>query len=310
METLQQLLKNIELSTAQIFGALTVIPLVRSVTGSADYWTLDEAMAHNWVTITEVSEAGAVPELLCSNTSDRSVLLLDGEEVERAKQNRIFNLTLLVPAHTNLNIPVSCVEQGRWRYRSRTFKTAKHTYHASGRAKKIQQVTRALKQQGRPYADQHQIWAEVDEHLEVLECDSPTSAMADLYAQELPKLADYTAAFQAITNQVGAIFALNGQIWGLELFDFPSTFAQLLPKLLPSYALEVRGVPDPTPLAPQAVTDFLQNLSQADAETFPALAEGLDIRLSSPTVVGSALVAKERVIHVSAFPNTLATETY
>lgn len=47
--------------------------------------------------------------------------LLDGEELVGAKQNRILNLSILVPGQTSLEIPVSCVEQSRWSrlYRSR-----------------------------------------------------------------------------------------------------------------------------------------------------------------------------------------------
>jgi len=305
MEILQQLLQDIEVSTLQTFGGLTVVPLLRSVTGSPDYWLLEEAMTHNWVTITEVSESASVPELLCRNTGDRSVLLLDGEAMEGAKQNRILNLTLLVPAHTNLTIPVSCVEQGRWHYRSRTFKVAGHTYHPSGRAKKAEQVTHSMKNRGRRDANQGQVWQEVDLCIDFYACASPTSAMADVYAQQSATLAEYKAAFKAVANQVGAIFALHGKIWGLELFDFPGTFAQLLPKLLTGYALEAQRTLDAPPLSPQTVTDFLREVSQAPADTFPALAEGMDLRLSSNTVVGSALVAKERLIHLSAFPQTL-----
>ena len=48
--------------------------------------------------------------------------MLDGEELIGAKQNRILNTTVLVAAHTEVTIPVSCVEQGRWGYRGRQFR--------------------------------------------------------------------------------------------------------------------------------------------------------------------------------------------
>ncbi len=56
-----------------------------------------------------------MPELRFVNHCERPVLLLDGEELVGAKQNRILNLTVLVPAHQTIVIPVSCVEAGRWR---------------------------------------------------------------------------------------------------------------------------------------------------------------------------------------------------
>jgi hypothetical protein len=46
-------------------------------------------------------------------------LLLDGEQLVGAKQNRIPNMIVLVAAQTEVTIPVSCVEQGRWGYQAR-----------------------------------------------------------------------------------------------------------------------------------------------------------------------------------------------
>jgi len=60
--------------------------------------------------ITEVTESGSVPFLQVANGADRPLLLLDGEELIGAKQNRILNTTVLVAGHTEVTIPVSCVE--------------------------------------------------------------------------------------------------------------------------------------------------------------------------------------------------------
>jgi hypothetical protein len=56
--------------------------------------TLEEAGAR--ARVTEVSEAGSVPFLQVANGADRPLLLLDGEELIAAKQNRILNTTVLV----------------------------------------------------------------------------------------------------------------------------------------------------------------------------------------------------------------------
>jgi len=72
-----------------------------------------------WARITEVSDEGQVPELKIVAKGDKAVLLVDGEELVGAKQNRVLNLTILVPAPSTTTIPVSCVESGRWAPRSR-----------------------------------------------------------------------------------------------------------------------------------------------------------------------------------------------
>jgi ARG and Rhodanese-Phosphatase-superfamily-associated Protein domain len=72
-------------------------------------------------TVEEVSEGGSVPDLLVTNLGGSRVLFLEGEELRGAKRNRVLNTSVLVAAHSKTRIPVRCVEQGRWRYRSRHF---------------------------------------------------------------------------------------------------------------------------------------------------------------------------------------------
>ena len=80
-----------------VFRNLAVSPLVVSNPRADDYSTLDEALTTGRVRITEVGEAGSVPELKLLNDTDHPILLLDGEELTGAKQNRICNLTILAP---------------------------------------------------------------------------------------------------------------------------------------------------------------------------------------------------------------------
>ena len=54
-----------------------------------------------------------MPDLGLDNQCDRPVLLLDGEELVGAKQNRILKLSLPAPAGKPIVMPVSCVEAGR-----------------------------------------------------------------------------------------------------------------------------------------------------------------------------------------------------
>ena len=63
-----------------------------------------------------------MPELMVENKGDMRVLFIEGEELVGAKQNRILNTSILVPAKSKTKIPVSCVERGRWRYHSPMFR--------------------------------------------------------------------------------------------------------------------------------------------------------------------------------------------
>src|SRR5690606_30689485 len=105
-----------------------------------------------------------------------------GQELVGAKQNRILNTDVLVPAGQTLIIPVSCVEQGRWRRISRTFKSGQSASHRV-RSSKLSQVHRSLRHTGHHHADQHEVWANVASSLHASAADSATMALSDAYAQ-------------------------------------------------------------------------------------------------------------------------------
>jgi len=103
----------LEFGPATSVANLTMYPLLHGDETVPGYATLDEALAAGFVTVTEVSESGHVPELTIVNNGPVPVFVLDGEELVGAKQNRIVNLSILVPPHTKLPLPVSCVVCGR-----------------------------------------------------------------------------------------------------------------------------------------------------------------------------------------------------
>src|SRR5262245_12353641 len=99
--------------------ALTVFPLFTPANAAADYLLADEGLAAGAVTVAAGGEAGAVPTLVVPSQADSPVLFLEGEELRGAKQNRVLNTSVLVARRSRTPSPVSCVEQGRWRYVSR-----------------------------------------------------------------------------------------------------------------------------------------------------------------------------------------------
>ena len=215
-----------------------MFPLVAKDARLAAYITLDEALDRQLATVTEVSEGGVVPELRFENKGVAPVLLVDGEELVGARQNRVLNLTILVGAHTELVIPVSCVEAGRWSYNSRHFGSAKRSLYAAARAAKMGQVSESLRDSGTRRSNQGAIWNDI-------------SAKAARFGTRLRHRSDvrhlrgasedveaYTAAISGVPGQVGGVFAVNDQIFGIELFDSPNTYQKLATKLVSSYAME------------------------------------------------------------------------
>ena len=311
MQIIADTLAQIEIGLPVTMGNVTMFPLLNSKEYEQDYLTLDEAFAQGIVTVTEISESGSVPELRFTNKGGLAVLLMDGEELIGAKQNRILNLTILAMAHSELKIPVSCVERGRWSYRSEAFAAAPRAQYAGARAKKMSAVSSSLRESGHRVSDQHQVWQDIDGILCDLAVHSPTSAMSDIYDSYSNDLDESVQAFAAVEGQAGAVFAINGEVIGLDLFDRASTFRKLLPKLVRSYALEALARREATDKsdAPQqaAAHELLSSMSQAKAERFVAIGEGEDVRIQGKNLSAAALVARGRLIHLCGFRMDLST---
>jgi len=302
MQIIKETLSRVTAGAGASFENLAMIPLISVNGGEPDYLTLDEAMARGEVRVTETSEAGDVPELRLENRVEQPVLLLDGEELVGAKQNRILNLTILAPAKSAITIPVSCVEAGRWSHSSPEFSTKGRTFYAAGRARKADQVTNSLRMSGTRYSRQGEVWDDIAAKSSRMDSYSDTAAMECLYDDYQDQVEEYLKAIELVEGQVGAVFAINGQIRGMELFDFATTFRKLMPKLLRSYALDaIDEQGGSVGSKPQDITRFLTAVAASDGTEHSAVGEGDDIRISGSGLAGGALSARDRVVHLCAF---------
>jgi hypothetical protein len=164
----------VTISDPIVHGALVVFPLLDGEWADPDWATIDDAGPG--ITIDEVSEHGSVPDLRVRNDTDRAVLLVDGEELIGAKQNRVLNTTVLVAARSTVTIPVSCVEQDRWAYRGKRFVSGDASLYASLRAKKAAQVSRSLRARAGHQSDQGEIWRELQRTANAYRVKSPCHA--------------------------------------------------------------------------------------------------------------------------------------
>jgi hypothetical protein len=295
--------RRVEFGPLTTFRNLSVLGLSADDDRDTRYLTLDEALAERSVHIVEVSEGGHVPELKIVNEGERAVLLLDGEELLGAKQNRVINLTMMAPAHQTCVIPVSCVESGRWRRVSPGFAAAPRAQFAEGRAARMRQVTSSMLTSGSRTSDQRDVWNLIADKSARLGAVSDTSAMSAMFDAYRAPVEEFVAAFTPAEGQVGGVFFVNGRAAGLELFDAPRTWRTLAPKLLRSYALDALDEPgDPVQSDPAAeATTLINALTSSQTSTFPAVGEGEDVRFNGAGVLGAALVVCGKAIHVSAF---------
>ncbi len=149
---------GIDFGEVQSFKNLQIIPLFSKIEEGSVYLTLKEALEKRLLVITEVSAQASVPELKVLNNADLPVFLLDGEELAGAKQNRVLNTSILVKEKSELIIPVSCTEQGRWSYQSAEFYNSENIMSRKMRGNKSANVSSSLKESGSYRSDQGSIW--------------------------------------------------------------------------------------------------------------------------------------------------------
>jgi hypothetical protein len=133
VQVLLQRLDHLTAGEAITHDRMVVFPIFPGPDGKGGevlkYQTLEQAIAAGFVQVTEHGSA-TVPELRLQNTGQTMVLIFDGEEIVGGQQNRVVNTTLLVPAIATFDLPVSCVEQGRWHATSRAFASGESAYYA------------------------------------------------------------------------------------------------------------------------------------------------------------------------------------
>jgi hypothetical protein len=294
--------------------SLRIVPILGPSHDTPPYELLRDQTLDR-VQISEISEVGSVPILQVHNALDVRVYLMDGQELIGAKQNRILNTDVLIPAGAKLTIPVSCVEQGRWHHVSPHFQHGK-TSHATMRARKAGRVHASLRRRGTHDANQAAVWDEVEECLQKAAVVSPTSALAAAYSQHDEKLRDFRAQLELPADAVGVAAFHGSRFCGLDLFDRHATLKYFWESLLDSYAIDLLDEPvDPAfgakeradvPTPQAIVRAHLERAAAAgNWERFAPPGEGVDWRLDDPQVSGSALVWDERVvIHLQLFPRS------
>ncbi|MCP3882137.1 MAG: hypothetical protein GY701_27650, partial [Sulfitobacter sp.] len=172
--------------------------------------------------------------------------------------------------------------------------------HASLRREAQATVKESLARGSGHRSDQGRVWNNIAETSMRMKVASPTMAMADVFDKNRDRLEDYTDRFEVVENQVGALFAIDGKVVGLECFGSRGTFAQFFKKLVQSYALDaldrpetVRKIPPPPPARAKS---FVESAIKSDGRRHRAVSLGETISFESRIVSGAALADTGKVL--------------
>ena len=280
--------------------ALSVFPLFTETESPIEYHLSDEAIAAEALLVEEVSEGGSVPELLVENKGDLRVLFIEGEELVGAKQNRVLNTSVLVPAKTRLKIPVSCVEQGRWGYRSRHFGSSGRHSPSSLRHALKRSVTKSLRAKMGHRSDQGEVWEEVSRQQTKMAAPSSTMAMSDTFLAYEKPVEEFRNKLGYVEGCSGMAAAIGEKVVVVDLFDKRSTCKQVWKRLISGLILDAIESGKQGKQATTAdVETFLGQLDGAEWEQVKPVGEGEEYRAEIATTHGSALLCEASPVHLS-----------
>ena len=296
----------IELLDSQKYENVEAIPIKSDYFGKKDFLTLKKGYEMGLVEIKEL-ENSTVNTVLCKNDSVAPLILIDGDEITGAMQNRIINDTLLIPAKSTINIPVSCTEHGRWHTKgegaeSRTFKPSLYSANHTTRSRKSRASYEERDYQG-------EVWDSISEFESRSNFKSMTSALNDSYENLKDKQNDYLSKFHIEDGQNGVIFIVNGEVKGLELFYNHSIYKEYHEKLCRSYIIEAivekKSVDNIDRLELMKV---LENISQSEFKSKKSIGLGDNLKFSNDFGSGSGLVWEDELIHMTFFKDFVINE--
>ena len=295
--------KNLILGDPITVHGLGIIPLIGdTVLDLPPIDLLEHALDGGTLKITEVSEGGAVPFLRAENNGSKPVLILDGEELVGGKQNRIVNTSIIILPGKMMDIPVSCMEAGRWNRQREDFASGEAMFRAKSRAVQKASVTMSLHREGSFRSDQGAVWDEVSDSLAEMHAPSATSDFRAGRAKVAYQIDSFAEAIHSLDHQVGAIFVSRRGILGLELLATSELFGRCLKKIVRSFAFEVLSDDDLSTVHREPAAAWWEKVQEAPLSEHSSPGAGEDLRVEAGDLIGSGLLWNDALVHFSCFP--------
>ena len=303
MSIAKEYFSSIKLGEIRTYKNMTTVGLKGLNFPDIEYLTLSEGIDNGNVRITEIDELGSVPSLNIINNGDLPVLLIDGEELKGAKQNRVLNTTILIPEYFKGEIPVSCTEEGRWRYDSPNFVDAETIAPSRIRESKSESVSASLNEDNSYRSNQGELWDKVSTISYELCAESPTKAMNDVFETKKDDLDDYIKEFP-FHNQNGVLVFINGKIKGMDILSCEENYEKYHKKIIKSFCLDALADKQEyggnTDFIKES-NDFINEIATINMIKKPSIGYGYDCRFVNENIAGAILVHEDSIIHGAFF---------
>ena len=299
MAALGARLRELGLGATRTANGLDLTALIAPPNGVRDYRLLHEAIDD--IAIEEAAKE-QVNRISVFNRGEKPVLILEGQTVTGAKQNRVVASTVLVPPGSMVGLDVGCVEQGRWSPRYGAFVVGTSSVSSLLR-------TQMAKAKTMGHVNQAALWSDVHKLMLFHKQRSATMDYVTLLETQKRKVDAQARALEPQPGQVGMIVLDGGRLVAMELLGHADAWRAMAERLVGSYLLGAedreRGASHGHERAATA-GDWLASLIEAPVTLHPAAGLGVRIGLQGPgprkeTVRGEGLWFEDRPLHLAAF---------
>ena len=293
---LENWINKLSFGEGKPYKNLILIPVISNNGAGLEFLTLTRAIKDDLVQIREVTGNATVPEIIVINKGGGYVLIIDGDHLIGAKQNRVINKTIIIPPESETRIPVSCTEQGRWHFVSEKFSKSKYSAPSTIRSIFKQKM-----------AAQQGVWNEVEKRMHSFSVHSPTSSLEEVYGKLDSSIEGYKKAISPVPSQVGFMIFINGGFSGLDILGDANLFSGVYNDLINGYIMDAmykakdKGEKTVSDLdKKKIIKDLLQIKTKA------AKSIGVEKRrvIQGKKVAGEFITFQRKPVHLAVFPKS------
>jgi hypothetical protein len=293
-----------QVTSVQRHRNLGVVQIATADRDELQYISSHTAIKDKQIEVREVGEGGRVDSLHVLNRSDLLVFMMDGDILAGAKQDRVLNTSVLLAPGSKTRLPVSCVEQGRWRHVSETFTGRDFTAPAFLRSMKARQVTEGLSRRRGHVAHQGDLWDGVSSLSFAAKVHCSTENLSDVYARRAHDLTDFAGSFLPDPGANGAVLFLGHRLHCVDLFHRTDIFREYFPRIVRGVAMEAVVAQDQAQGITEAegrfrTQDLLDRYEGMTFREFPGVGVGIERRFDHEDATGCELQYGGRMVHLA-----------
>lgn len=326
MKSVRDYVKNLQIGNIQTYKNMAIAPIIGKNSG-LEHIALCDAIGSGF----EIREkgSGSVPTLIAVNRTGKEVLAIAGEYIVGGKQNRTLVRNSYFSKDFEGELPVRCVQQGRWNYGDMGERPRRPRPIEPIRPEPFPGIPRPrepyiFEREGaqlEPHPmfrhaghtplcaslgarDQGETWGAIQCCFAEVGVKSVTSNLDEIYDKRSEDFENYKSNFPVVENQVGnvAVISKNGnKTLVLDIFDRPEIFQKYHGNLVSSYALEAGLRNGSVQTNPQEVRGFLESVDSCRFNSQRPVSIGQDCKISGAGLQGSTLIHDNNLLYLNLF---------